>query len=115
MHRSTRRQFVDGVATGLIARQTKGRVRRHAPEGCRLRCVPDSRSAPRCNSRRAVVTRQGARLSDLWRIRQFENAWLRTLSHRYADFWRVTEDALLFASNALATDLTDENRRRLMV
>jgi 2-haloacid dehalogenase len=50
----------------------------------------------------------------LWRTRQFEYTWLRTLSRRYTDFRRVTEDALVFAAAALGLELTRENRALLM-
>src|SRR5215813_8069426 len=43
---------------------------------------------------------KGSELSNLWRTRQFEYTWLRTLSQRYADFWQVTEAALVFAAKA---------------
>lgn len=33
-------------------------------------------------------------ISALWRQKQLEYAWLRTLMDAYADFWRLTEDAL---------------------
>jgi 2-haloacid dehalogenase len=57
---------------------------------------------------------RGAELSNLWRTKQFEYTWLRTLSRRYSDFWQVTEDALVFAAKALQLDLTLEKRSRLM-
>ena len=38
----------------------------------------------------------GAAMSRLWRQKQLEYSWLRTLMGRYADFWRVTEDALRY-------------------
>ncbi|HTD17542.1 MAG TPA: haloacid dehalogenase type II [Chthoniobacterales bacterium] len=53
-------------------------------------------------------------LSNLWRTRQFEYTWLRTLYGRYADFWQVTQDALEFAAKMLKLELTDEIRERLM-
>jgi 2-haloacid dehalogenase len=56
----------------------------------------------------------GLELSNAWRTRQFEYTWLRTLSGRYADFWQVTEDALVYATNTLNLDLTPEKRGRLM-
>jgi 2-haloacid dehalogenase len=56
----------------------------------------------------------GAALATAWRIRQFEYTWPRTMSHRYTDFWRVTEDALVFAANTLKLDLTRNKRARLM-
>jgi 2-haloacid dehalogenase len=36
-------------------------------------------------------------LADLWRAKQLQYTWLRSLSGRYADFWQVTGDALDFA------------------
>jgi 2-haloacid dehalogenase len=57
---------------------------------------------------------RGTGLANIWRDRQFEYAWLRTMSRRYADFWQVTEDALVFAAKTLELDLTSEKRDRLM-
>ncbi len=57
---------------------------------------------------------KGAELAAAWRTRQFEYAWLRTISHRYVDFWRVTEDALIFAANMLKLNLSGDERGRLM-
>jgi 2-haloacid dehalogenase len=57
---------------------------------------------------------KGADLAAAWRHRQFEYTWLRTIARRYADFWRVTEDALIFAANMLKLELTSSKRVRLM-
>lgn len=57
---------------------------------------------------------KGAELNNIWRIRQFEYQWLRALAGQYADFWRATEDALVFAANTLKLDLPTEKRRQLM-
>lgn len=40
-------------------------------------------------------------LSSLWRTKQIEYTWLRSLMGCHADFWRVTGDALDFALDAL--------------
>jgi 2-haloacid dehalogenase len=40
-------------------------------------------------------------LSRLWRAKQLEYTWLRSLSEQYEDFWRVTESALTFACHSL--------------
>ena len=37
-------------------------------------------------------------LINLWRIRQFEYTWLRTVANAYVDFMRVTEDGLVYAT-----------------
>jgi 2-haloacid dehalogenase len=36
-------------------------------------------------------------LSALWRTKQLEYTWLRSLMKQYADFWQVTEEALRYA------------------
>lgn len=45
---------------------------------------------------------QADRLSALWREKQLQYTWLRSLQGKYADFWRVTQDALEFALASLA-------------
>jgi 2-haloacid dehalogenase len=57
---------------------------------------------------------KGSELSNLWRTRQFEYTWLRTVCGYYADFWKVTEDALVFVSNMPKLELSLEKRQRLM-
>jgi 2-haloacid dehalogenase len=57
---------------------------------------------------------KGAELAELWRDRQFEYTWLRSLSHQYQDFWSVTESALLFAAQSLKLELTSAKRDQLM-
>jgi 2-haloacid dehalogenase len=56
----------------------------------------------------------GSELSNVWRTRQFEYTWLRTVAARYADFWQVTEDALTFSARTLKLDLDQQKRARLM-
>lgn len=38
-----------------------------------------------------------AALSALWRAKQLEYSWVRSLAGRYQDFWRLTEQALDYA------------------
>jgi 2-haloacid dehalogenase len=56
----------------------------------------------------------GAALTNLWRTRQFEYTWLRTISGRYSDFMRVTEEALIFATRTLKLDLPGDKRDELL-
>jgi 2-haloacid dehalogenase len=56
----------------------------------------------------------GTGLSDEWRTRQFEYTWLRVAARHYADFWQVTEDALVFAANRLNLRLSARDRATLM-
>src|SRR5438477_12880384 len=57
---------------------------------------------------------KGAALGNAWRTRQFEYTWLRSVAQRYADFWKVTEDALVFAAHMLQLDLSAEKHAQLM-
>jgi 2-haloacid dehalogenase len=53
------------------------------------------------------------RLVELWRDKQLQYTWLRTMQGRHADFWQVTGDALDFTLAALG--IADaELRERLM-
>ncbi len=67
-------------------------------------------AAARCSG---VPEHQRADLASIWRDKQLQYTWLRTLQGRYADFWRITGDALDFAMDSL--DLRDSAlRERLM-
>ena len=57
---------------------------------------------------------KGAELAALWRSTQIGYTQLRTLGGRYAPFWQVTEDALLYSARRLGLDLSEDGRRRLM-
>ena len=56
----------------------------------------------------------GRALTNVWRTRQFEYTWLRSMVGRYVDFAAVTEDALVYAASAMKLELTPENKRRLL-
>ena len=57
---------------------------------------------------------RGKALGDLWRTRQFEYTWLRTLSGRYVDFKTVTTDALTFAARSLNLPLDEKQKAKLI-
>ena len=57
---------------------------------------------------------RGAEMSALWRTRQFEYTWLRTVGRQYADFLQVTEEALAFSCSSLKLELTKADSDRLM-
>ena len=54
-----------------------------------------------------------AALTALWRDKQLQYTWLRSLQGRYADFWQVTGEALDFSLDALALQAPGR-RDRLM-
>ncbi|MFQ5971080.1 MAG: haloacid dehalogenase type II [Alphaproteobacteria bacterium] len=53
------------------------------------------------------------RLSEVWRQKQLQYTWLRSLMGVHADFWQVTGEALDFALAAVGLE-QPELRRRLM-
>ncbi|HSY70525.1 MAG TPA: haloacid dehalogenase type II [Edaphobacter sp.] len=61
-----------------------------------------------------VFPGHGEEMSALWRTRQFEYTWLRTVGHQYVNFWQVTEEALSFSCKSLKLELTTPDRDRLM-
>lgn len=65
----------------------------------------------RCNR---MFPGQGAELSRLWRTKQLEYTWLRSLTGRYEDFWKVTESALVFACRSMRLACPAETCRELM-
>jgi 2-haloacid dehalogenase len=57
---------------------------------------------------------KGTEFAKVWRAKQFEYCYLRTITGRFADFFAVTEDALVYAAAAMRVDLTADARRRLL-
>jgi len=50
---------------------------------------------------------KGSALSQLWRSKQLEYSWLRSLMGRYVDFNQVTRESLQFACEALGLPFSD--------
>jgi 2-haloacid dehalogenase len=62
----------------------------------------------------AAITADPAALSTLWRQKQLEYTWLRSLMGRYEDFWAVTEAALRYAVRRLDIAASEAQIRALM-
>src|SRR6185295_7570198 len=69
----------------------------------------------------SVVTRcerifpgHGAELSKLWRSKQLEYTWLRSLMERYQDFESITGAALIYSCRAMGLSLADDARQALL-
>jgi len=69
----------------------------------------------------SVVLRAGqgiagdlAALSQLWRQKQVEYTWRRTLMQRYRDFWSVTEESLRGSAAQLGIELNEPQIAELM-
>ena len=54
-------------------------------------------------------------LSSLWRTKQIEYTWLRSLMGSHADFWQVTGDALDFAMDTLGMENQDLREDLMML
>ena len=61
-----------------------------------------------------VIPGKGREFTNVWRTRQFEYTWLRSMAGRYVDFSRITEDAMVYAGHALGVDLSGAQKRQLM-
>jgi 2-haloacid dehalogenase len=57
---------------------------------------------------------KGDALAQLWRVKQLQYSMLRSLMGRHRDFWRLTEDSLVYAARSLGLDLTPNRRQRLL-
>ena len=67
--------------------------------------------AARCES---CFPGKGAQLSQLWRAKQLEYTWQRSLMRRYAPFSQVTREALQYSCEALKLPLAPQQEGALM-
>ena len=61
-----------------------------------------------------LFPQQGSALTQLWRVKQLEYSWLRSLMQRHEDFAQVTEAALRYACAALELDCGASARASLL-
>jgi 2-haloacid dehalogenase len=61
-----------------------------------------------------AITPDPQALSLLWRQKQLEYTWLRSLMERYEDFWMVTGQALRYAMRRLGITATEAQVEALM-
>ena len=61
-----------------------------------------------------ALTDDPQQLSAVWRQKQLEYTWLRSLMGRYEDFWSVTDAALTFACRRLGLHPEPAARQRLL-
>lgn len=53
-------------------------------------------------------------IARIWRQKQLEYSWLRTLMGRYVDFYELTGDALAYALEAVGLESSPDGRKALM-
>jgi 2-haloacid dehalogenase len=114
-----RRDFVNFVGAGAVATVLSGKPVVATVSGAKIRAIAFDGLAvfevrPVATLAERVFPGRGEEMSALWRTRQFEYTWLRTVGQQYADFWQVTEEALLFSCKSLKLELTGANSDRLM-
>ena len=63
---------------------------------------------------REAIGPEADRLSALWRVKQLEYTWTRSLMSRYRDFWALTVEALDFAIAATVGELPAALREDLL-
>jgi 2-haloacid dehalogenase len=57
---------------------------------------------------------KGVEFTRLWQSKQFEYAFLRSITNRYEDFFQVTGDALDFTAESMKLSLSADARTRLL-
>lgn len=63
---------------------------------------------------REAIGEEADRLSALWRVKQLEYSWTRSLMSRYRDFWTLTEEALDFAIGSTVGEIPGRLRDELL-
>jgi len=57
---------------------------------------------------------KGAEFTKMWRAKQFEYGFLRTITNRHTDFFKVTDDALIYTAKAMDLELSEETHNQLL-
>jgi 2-haloacid dehalogenase len=114
-----RREFVNFVGVGAAAIALSAEPVMAAVSGAKIQAIAFDGLAvfdvrPVAALSEQIFPGRGAEMSALWRTRQFEYTWLRTLGRQYANFWQVTEEALAFSCKSLKLELTRADSDRLM-
>lgn len=56
----------------------------------------------------------GELITQVWRLKQLEYTWLRTLMQSYKSFWEITQESLDYTLDAIGIDATPEQGARIM-
>lgn len=57
---------------------------------------------------------QGDLITQVWRLKQLEYTWLRSLMGEYRSFWEISEESLVFALDACGLKYDDAKLSRIM-
>lgn len=61
-----------------------------------------------------VFPGKGEAFVKMWRGKQFEYGYLRSLTDHHKDFFKVTEDALVYTAHAMGLELSAGNKQKLL-
>lgn len=61
----------------------------------------------------AAFPGKGDVITQIWRLKQLEYTWLRSMMRRYADFWTVTKDSLAYTLAVLGLEADAQTLERL--
>jgi len=114
-----RRDFINLTAGGIAATALIAPTMAFANEQTKIKAIafdafPIFDPRPVFKLVNDLFPDKGPALTNTWRTTQFEYTWLYTSATQYADFWKVTEDALIFAAKKNGIDLTAAHRKQLM-
>ena len=114
-----RRQLLKYFAGGLTASVIQASLPAYAENKTKIKAIafdafPIFDPRPIFKLAETLFPGKGKVLGAAWRKRQFEYQWLRALSGQYVDFWKATEDGLLFAAKEIKLDMSKNNREQLM-
>lgn len=61
-----------------------------------------------------VFPGKGLEFTKVWRAKQFEYGFLRSITDRHEDFFKVTEDALTYTAEAMKLELSPQTKQELL-
>lgn len=56
----------------------------------------------------------GELITQVWRLKQLEYTWLRSLMNSYRSFWEITEESLKYTLNSIGLQSDADTRKRIM-
>ena len=61
-----------------------------------------------------VFPGKGPEFARMWRGKQFEYGFLRSITNRHTDFFKVTEDALVYTAKFMKLELSPDTQKQLL-
>lgn len=89
-------------------------ARPHSIKAILFDAFPIFDPAPVAGLAAQLFPEHSASLLNIWRTKQFEYTWLRSLTGRYLDFLSVTADALDYSAASLNMDVSAQQHRQLV-